>query len=246
MNIRSHIYGLILIPLILGACKKSSTDPCTPGLNLIAEYELGISQPSGLSLYEDGKLLSVSDQTGMAYVISTEGVLHESFSLTGNDLEGVYFSNADQVIYHVDESTGNLHATDTDITLISSTPIIAPDGNQGLEGCTMNPITGTIYLLKERSPGILIQYDVSSGDLQSFTLDFSEDYSGIAYKESTDELYIISDASKALSICSITGTELARYNLCIDKAEGIALDEQQGLIYIVSDKTEVLYVFEMP
>jgi uncharacterized protein YjiK len=213
---------------------------------LISEFSLDISEPSGLSLYEDGNLICVSDQTGMAYVITPNGVSLENFSLTGQDLEGIHFNPVDQRTYHVNEATGELYMSDADFNLISTWSIIAPDTNQGLEGCCLDSASGIVYLVKERSPRLLILFDIESQIGESYPLDFAQDYSGIAYNSNSDRLYIISDASRSLSICSTIGEELQRFDLCIEKAEGIAIDTESERIYIVSDKTEKLYVFELP
>ena len=45
--------------------------------------------------------------------------------------------------------------------------------------------------------------------------------------------------------CSIDGGVLEKYKVRIDQIEGVAVDEVNKKIYIVSDKEEKLYVFEI-
>jgi uncharacterized protein YjiK len=58
-------------------------------------------------------------------------------------------------------------------------------------------------------------------------------------------LWLLSDEDKLLIKSSLDGEFIEEYEIDIKQAEGVAVDDENNLIYIVSDKEEKLYVFKI-
>ena len=140
--------------------------------------------------------------------------------------------------------------------------------NKGLEGITFNPDTGTVFVLKEGEPGLLIEI---SGDLDSIVgakvldaangfmdddVDGAEiDFSGIQYDQTRSLFWIVSDKAKRLFLydwgqnqviqSAALGFEKDGEFQEIEKAEGVAVDPQSSRLYVVSDEEARLYVFDI-
>jgi len=140
--------------------------------------------------------------------------------------------------------------------------------NEGLEGITWNQDTNSLFVIKEENPGLLIEI---SSDLQSILnhcilnddngfydqdLESDEiDFSDICYDQSRGLFWIISDkarrlylydhaANKVLQSSKLLYTKKGK-NKDIKKAEGVAIDPDEKRLYIVSDETARLYVFDI-
>lgn len=116
-------------------------------------------------------------------------------------------------------------------------------GNNGLEGITFNPNDNIFYVLNEKKPGLLIKWTPEKGILSIYNLNFAKDYSGICY--SNNHLWIVSDDSAVITKCDLNGNLLEKYDIPIEKAEGVVVDENDKKVYIISDATEELFVFEL-
>lgn len=124
------------------------------------------------------------------------------------------------------------------------------DSNDGLEGITYRPDRNVFYLLKEKSPAILIEVD---GDLESVlsmtvlncgsykkacsgeapfpsTLPGSDkvlDFSGLTYDPDRQKLWIVSDTGRSIFLYDPEERTAGAFPLkiadqCVEKAEGIA------------------------
>jgi uncharacterized protein YjiK len=142
------------------------------------------------------------------------------------------------------------------------------DDNKGLEGMAFNQDTGTFFVLKEGDPGLLIEV---SRDLASIlgalvldrNLGFADDdlpgakidFSGIQYDGRRSVFWIVSDKARRVYlydwvrnrvIQSVTlGFGKGGKYREIKKAEGVAVDPRSDRLYVVSDKTARLYVFDI-
>jgi uncharacterized protein YjiK len=65
------------------------------------------------------------------------------------------------------------------------------------------------------------------------------------YNEVEDELWIVSDQEKKVYRCDLSGNVLMSFLINVDKAEGIAIDSENNLIYIVSDSADMLYIYRL-
>ena len=142
------------------------------------------------------------------------------------------------------------------------------DKNKGLEGVTVHTHTGDLFLLKEAHPGLLMEITPDLTKLVAFRKlskkrGFRDhnlnhraiDYSGIAYDSTRDAFWIVSDKAQriylysweensvlfdqAIKFVKGSGMKLVR------KAEGVAYDSVRDRLYIVSDETAHLYVYDI-
>ena len=118
------------------------------------------------------------------------------------------------------------------------------DPNSGIEGITYNSNENIIYFLNEKNPGKLFKVNSSFNIIESFELNFANDYSGMFYEASTDLLWIVSDESQTINKCTTEGELLDSFSINVNKPEGIVIANNK--IYIVSDSQETLYIFEKP
>ncbi len=140
--------------------------------------------------------------------------------------------------------------------------------NKGLEGVTWNPISGNIFVLKEGEPGLLIEISsdlkhIINHHLLNKKNGFCDDkisaeeidYSDIVYDQSINHFWIISDKAQSLFLydwnnnqviqtMKLSYSDNGQYKEII-KAEGIALDTKKNRLYIVSDESAKLYVFDI-
>ncbi|MBD3170166.1 MAG: hypothetical protein GF307_11830, partial [candidate division Zixibacteria bacterium] len=78
-----------------------------------------------------------------------------------------------------------------------------------------------------------------------YALNFSADVSGLCYDVSNNCLWIVSDQSRLLAKCRRDGQLIKSYPLQIEKAEGVAFNSANSVIYIVSDEEEKLFVYSI-
>ena len=235
----------LLIIFTLQFCKNETPTIVKKELKLKKIYDLDVKEPSGLTLsFSENELLTVSDNTGKIYKISTQGETLEELNYSGDDLEGITVDIENKNIFIVEEKNRKIIKTDEAGNFIEEYdfPDYSLNSNSGPEGITYNPRTGHFYILNEKSPGMLIDWLPDSGVLAEYNLNFANDYSGIFYEKNEDVLWIVSDASETLSKCDLTGKVIESYKLSFEKAEGIAINYATGEIYIVSDSEEKLYV----
>jgi len=236
---------IVLIVIILASCfspSEAKKSDCDSDLKLLATYELEIREPSGLTLFDEGLLMCISDEDKEAYVISTEGVIQSEIKKKGGDTEGVAYDSTTKTIYSADENDGLLRSYTITSQESRSWPVI--EGSKtGLEGIALDPKSERVFLLKEDEG--LIHFYPSTGKTELFPLEFAQDYSGLFFVEATKELWILSDQSSTLSRCTVKGEVMNSYTHCVVQAEGVAVDVGNGRIYLVSDSEEELYVFEL-
>lgn len=142
------------------------------------------------------------------------------------------------------------------------------ENNKGLEGITIRHDDGAVFVIKEGKPGLLIEVsadldrirfavrlDREHGFIDDDTADDKVDFSGICYDSKRKLLWIVSDKAKRLFLFDpVTKRVLQSFALGysqdgdyreIKKAEGVAIDETSGRLYIVSDEEARLYVFQV-
>ncbi|MES1243528.1 MAG: SdiA-regulated domain-containing protein [Acidobacteriota bacterium] len=114
-------------------------------------------------------------------------------------------------------------------------------GNSGLEGITWNPDLATFFVIKEKSPGLMLQI---SSNLQTIlackVLSFNTngDYSDIAYDSVRKKYWIVSDEAQSVSLYDwSTGTtgQGSPFGLTYDGGEGVAYDPSSDQLYICTD-----------
>ena len=216
-------------------------------LSPIDIISLNVPEPSGLHFDQKTKTLwTVSDENSTLYNLDLSGHLISKIVVDGEDLEGitvikdsllVVVLERDRAIIILDKKGKIQKRIDVDIK---------GDLNKGLEGISYNSIKNTFYVVNEKKPGVLIEID-STGEIISRTkLTFASDYSGLCFDYLENILWIISDEDKAIFRCTTEGQLLEKYKVDIKQIEGISIDLENSVLYVISDPLEKLYIFELP
>lgn len=214
-------------------------------LKLLASYSLKVKEPSGLSLSLDKKSLwTVSDEGGRVYQVSLEGEILRQFKTGLKDLEGIAVLD-DSSLAVVSERTLQLRTFGMDGERRSEGVIdLAKGGNNGPEALDYDPKEERYFVMKEKSPGMLIVLDKEMQELSRTEIHFAEDYSSIAHEPVRDHLWLLSDQSGNVHVVDHQLNVMAEFSESVPQAEGIAVDYENRRMYLVSDKEERLYVFE--
>jgi uncharacterized protein YjiK len=117
--------------------------------------------------------------------------------------------------------------------------------NSGLEGITYDRKEKKFYLLNEKKPQLLITLDKNLVELKRDTINFSKDVSGIFFDGNDNTLWILSDESQSIYKTDLSGNPIEEFKIKITQPEGITINKTRTKLYIVSDKTENLYVFDL-
>ena len=243
------IYTLVHITIIavLFSCNKTESSIEKPILELVNKYAIDIDEPSGLDLSLDNmSLWTVCDKYGKIHQLDLTGQILKEISIPGNGFEGITLDLDGQSFWIAQESQGELLQIDTlgnEIQTFAITNVRSASG--GLEGITINSTNNHLFLLKEKDPGVLIELNVDLETMMFKRIYFAQDFSGMDYAELTDELWIVSDQEKKVYRCDLNGNVLMSFPINVDKAEGIAVDSENNLIYIVSDSADILYIYRL-
>jgi len=241
--VKDYIILSVTGMLLLVSCRPESFIIDTS--SILETYSMGIPEPSGLSYSSDKEtLFTVSDQ-GMAYEISLTGETIRELPFTGDDLEGITVDPLSSDIYLCEEGKGTLIKLNSLGVLQNTYNILNNPGNSGLEGLAFNNALQEIYLLKEKSEGLLIKYSINNNTKTEIKLNFADDYSGIYYNSVSEKLWIVSDESRTLSQCTLSGVELKHIELPISAMEGVVVNDEETEAYVVSDLNKKLYKIDL-
>ncbi len=233
---------MLLFYLLFISCQKTNEKP---SLKIIKNYSLDIKEPSGLcKAWNKNEFLIVSDHSNTIFRINDNGIVLREYSFKGNDLEGVAYEETGKIIWVVNEEKNMLSKINKNGELQKEYLLKYQDhpSNKGLEGITINTTNNHLFMLNEASPGLLLEF-FNGQIINSTSLSFAPDYSGIFYEETEDKLWIISDEAKSIYKCDLKGNLLHTYDHTIDKAEGIVVIENN--IWLVSDSQNKLYKLEI-
>ena len=245
----------------------------------------GLSEPSGLALSHGGNALwTVSDDTNKIFKLSLDGNLKKKncFKIPDNELEGIVLEPTGKFLFAINESKNEIIQIEIDsqnvtnrkrLSAMSGYETIAhffsdSAANKGLEGISWNIKKGNLFVMKESSPGLLIEVspdlqmiishcilDGDNGFLDRKIKSEEIDFSDICYDHSRDCFWIISDKARRLFLydgnkntvlqsASLAYMKKGEYRE-IEQAEGIAINPESNRLYVVSDKEAVLYVFDI-
>jgi len=169
--------------------------------------------------------------------------VQEILDFKGDDMEGIAYDPSDATLWIVEEKRREVVHLDTDGEVLFRRKLdLNGKSNSGLEGISLDS-NGTLYVLNEKSPGLFITLNDDLSIRNRHQLDFAEDFSALDYHRGQDDFWIISDKSQALYLWNPREGVAAIYPLPFGKAEGVAVDEAAGLIYIVSESGDRLYVY---
>lgn len=245
-----------------------------PKLTLIDSREISdpsarFTEVSGLSLAEGGGFWSVSDNAALLFLLDEKGKTHKKSSLPAETgLEGITEDIAGHRLLAVREDTSEILSVTRDGTisrfaLLSMegarplAPYFAFDDNNGLEGITLNPDTGAVFVLKERNPRLLIEIspDLSRvvgvlqltsaiGFVSAAAGDDHLDVSGLDWDTQRGGFWITSDTGEAVFFLD-AATFTAHGWVLMDakkkklepvrNAEGVAVSADGNTLYVVTD-----------
>lgn len=252
-------------------------------LKYIAHYPLrndplGLTEPSGLTLARqpDG-FWTVSDDTDRIFRLWLDGSvdIDRSFGIAESGLEGIVELPDGKFLLAIKEETNELLRID-----IAGQKVIARQklsemtgfdaiadhftagvGNKGLEGITIRPSDGAVFVVKEGRPGLLaeISPDLTTlvdhrilGGANGFDDDAISsrriDFSGMTYDQQRHVFWIVSDKAKRLYLydwhanavrqsAPLSYEHGGETNL-VRKAEGVALDLDADRLYVVQDQDD--------
>jgi uncharacterized protein YjiK len=233
---------------LVAGCGKSSkpTDPGgSPPLVLLESHPLTIREPSDLTIDDTGTILwAVTNHPQKVYRLGLDGHVADSLSYIGNDLEGVAYDPRDHTLWLAEEELRQVvHIDLTGAELARYSLGLTGQHNKGLEGICLND-SGTVFLVNEMEPGLFIRLHPDHSIATMINLTFATDYSGITYDLAKRCFMIVSDQSQGLFLWDESNHVLASRALPFKKPEGIAYDPARNRIYLVSDATNALYVFQ--
>lgn len=244
--------SILLITLINSCKKEDGVDiPVTETgkLEKINEFALDVTEPSGLSFGPNGNtLLIVSDNTNKVYETDLQGNVVRELTFEGSDLEGVTFNEDENLIAVVEERKHQVVILNYPEGEEQQRFDIATGGttdNKGLEGISYNSNNKAYYIVNEDVPGELIVWNQQFGNISTNELHFASDYSAIFVDTKNAFLWIVSDESQTLYKCDYNAKVLKEYPLPNTKFEGITVDVDEQLAYLVNDLTFKLYVFKI-
>ena len=215
-------------------------------LELEASYKINVSEPSGLSINDSGtQLYTVSDNTSVVYTLSPTGEVIQTIDFKGSNLEGVSTYTENKLLL-AEESSKKIIVLDM-VTGEASKHKIKyknKDKNSGIEGVAFDNNSNTIFIINEKKPGKLIRLRNDFSVLSTHDLNFAADYSGIFYENSSNQLWIVSDQTKTVNKCNLSGELIESFKIKVAQPEGIAVTDNH--IYVVCDAQAMLYVYKKP
>lgn len=252
------LVNIIIVPLVLltlvSSCKKDSGGDIPPveelgRLEKISEFDLDVTEPSGLSFGPGGNtLLMVSDNTGKVYETDLEGNVQRELSYVGSDLEGVSFNANEQIVAITEERVRQVVFLDYQNGEEQKRFDIVTGGNtdnKGLEGISYNNNNDAYYMVNEDVPREMIVWNEAYSNISTTKLHFASDYSAIFVDTKNAFVWMVSDESQALYKCDYNANLIKEYPLPGTKFEGLAIDADKQLAYLVNDKTYKLFIFKI-
>ena len=91
---------------------------------------------------------------------------------------------------------------------------------------------------------MIIVYDFYGNRINEYTPGLASDYSGICYDRSSKMFYILSDEESSVFFWHPSSGLSKKYKIDAENPEGIVIGNN-GNIYVVSDKKELIYVFKL-
>jgi uncharacterized protein YjiK len=227
-------------------CSKDKDENTIKTLSFAIAEKIPVPEPSGLDLKMDETAFwVVSDENSQVYLIDSWGRVVKSFKVNGEDLEGITVID-DSTLAVVLERTREVVILDTSGTEIKRATLhLKGELNSGLEGITYDPAGKKFFVLNEKKPRLLLTLDENLVEIKRDTLNFAKDISGIYFDAGDKTLWILSDESQRIFKTDLSGNPIEEFKIKVTQPEGITFNEAHTKLYIVSDKTENLYVFNL-
>lgn len=219
--------------------------------------------------WDNGRLYVVEDEGEAIFEFSKTGALLSTMALTGGfaDVEGITYIGGGQFLLAEERVQNIVRFNYTPSTTLNRVGLptfnVGPNvGNVGLEGIGYDPVGGTVFGVKEKTPqaiyNVTLDFPTMTGSVTSFTpslglLDLSDvqPLAGVASvvgAGSADNLLIYSQESGKLLEVTRTGAVVSEFDLTLAlsaSAEGVTIDEE-GTIYIVSEDPKLFILKPVP
>jgi uncharacterized protein YjiK len=253
----------------------------------------GLAEPSALALSHGRKALwTVSDDTLTIFKVKRDGrvTLEDSFPLPTKEgegtppwrgLEGMTLSADGRYFLLVSEDQESIVKVHRDSQRIVAVAALRElvgyerladsfeqSADRGLEGITLRPEDGNVFVLKQGPPGLLIELDPdlnsvrsyqSLGPEQGFLDDDREaveiDYSGISYDLKRKQFWIASDRAKRVYLYDAKLRRVVQSFALgyghegeyrqIKAAEGVAFDATEDLLYVMCEEQRRVFTFQV-
>ena len=227
-------------------CKEVKNENSPELLTFSISEPIPVPEPSGLDLSFDEKAFwIVSDQDSKVYLIDSWGKEVKSFKVAGEDLEGITVIS-DSTIAIVLERTREVVILDTSGNELKRASLnLKGELNSGLEGITYNPEKKNFYVLNEKKPRLILTLDENLVEQRRDTLNFAKDFSGLFFDDNDDTLWLLSDENQEIYKTDLSGNVIREFKIKVKQPEGIALNKERTKLFIVSDVTGNLYVFDI-
>jgi len=238
--------SILLTAAICTFCSKDKDEKIVKTLSFSVAEKIPVTEPSGLDLtFDEKKFWVVSDQNSKVYLIDSWGRVVKSFKVDGEGLEGITVTD-DSTLAVVLERTREVVILDTSGLELKRRKLnLKGELNSGLEGITYDPAERKFYLLNEKQPRLLVTIDEDLSELKRDTLNFAKDVSGIFFDSSKKILWILSDESQKIVQTDLRGNPIQEFKIKVTQPEGITINKARTKLYLVSDKTGTLYVFNL-
>ncbi len=253
MTRRFRLHIIIFSFLLLPGCHDNPVYPDDIlELELLEYFPLSFPGPSGLALDPGSEhLWSVSDVPGGSiYSITFTGEIIDEILIDSEDMEGIVVHPVDHTLWVVEERSRELVNVSRKGTILNRVHlnIERQYENDGLEGITINPNNGHFFVVNEKNPRLLIELNSDVEIINKLKVDFTgiftiTDLSGITFNTDEQTLWILSIESEKIVVTDLQGESIRMYNTYINDGEGIALNPDERIVYIVSDDEQMLYVF---
>lgn len=222
----------------------------------------GVRNASGITFNPDtNTLFLVQDSPSIVLEINDRGEILRSINIEKlNDTEGItYLGNKRFAL--LEEGTSKIYfcsidekTTDINFKDMVSLSLPVKPNNTGLEGITYDPENKCMYVIKEKDSRKIFRIYLGTDkidepwDLEKIDI---KDASGICFDPATGHLLILSQESKCIVECTVSGKLLGRFSLeegyhnikrDFEKPEGITIDPKTGRIFICGEQDE-FYIF---
>lgn len=217
------------------------------------EYEMAgsfpvqVGEPSGLAYDpQTDTLWTVRDGGGGVYQLDKRGELLTIIDIRTNDLEGIAYNPLSDTFLLAEERHREILEIDRQGNVLRT--IAVPIKwrmwhiNHGIEGVTINPRNGHVFVVNEKSPVAVMELDENGSIVKSFEVEEADDLSGIHYDYQSGNLLVLSHESKKVMEFTPEGSLKGSFSIDIPQAEGITRDAS-GNIYVICEKSKTLYVF---
>jgi uncharacterized protein YjiK len=227
-------------------CKEVKKEKSPEVLTYNVSESIPVPEPSGLDLsFNENGFWVVSDQNSKVYLIDSWGKEIKSFEVKGEDLEGITVVNGSTLAVVLERSREVVILDTSGNEQKRATLNLEGELNSGLEGITYNPEKKIFYVINEKSPRLLITLDENLTELKRDTIKFAKDFSGIFFDDKDNTLWILSDESQRIFKTDLSGIPIKEFKIKVVQPEGITLNKARTKLFIVSDVTSNLYVFDL-